>query len=132
MSGWNNVTVTLLGRDVEGITEVSYDDTVEKENAYGAGSFPVGRGSGNYEAKCSITLYLEEYRALQLSLGPSGRLQSIAPFDIAVQYDYGGIILKDRIRNCEFKNAGVEVKQNDKTIAYKFELICSHIDWNIL
>lgn len=130
MAGWNNVTVNLLGRDLEGITELSYSDETEKENAYGAGNMPIGRGVGNYSAKTSITLFKEEITALQLSLGPGKRLQDIAPFDIIVQYEYNGFMCIDRIRNCEFQGAGIEVKQNDKIIANKFELIVSHIEWN--
>lgn len=132
MAGWNNVTVTMMGRDIEGITELSYDDGVDKENARGAGGFPIGRGEGNYEGNCSITLYMEEVIALQQSLGPGKRLTDIAPFDIAVSYKYQGIIYKDRIRNCEFTKNSVEVKQGDKTIARKYPLIISHIDWNVI
>lgn len=132
MAGWNNVTLTMMGRDVEGITELSYNDSEEKENAYGAGKMPIGRGSGNYAAECSITLYLEEVVALQQSLGPGRRLTDIAPFDIAVSYEYQGLIYKDRIRNCEFTNHSREMKQNDKTVALKFDLIVSHVDWNIV
>lgn len=132
VAGWNSTTATMMGRDVEGITELKYDDNVEKENIYGAGKMPIGRGEGNYKATCSITLIKEEVDAIQLSLGPGKRLTDIAPFDIAVSYDYLGKILKDRIRNCEFTGRSVEVKQNDKVIATTFELIVSHIDWNIV
>lgn len=131
VAGWNSITATALGRDFEGITELSYNDSVEKENVYGAGGFPVGRGEGNYAAEASITLFKEEADALQLALGPGRRLTDIAPFDIAVQYDYLGKIYKDRIRNAEFTGRSVEVKQNDKVIATKFDLIISHIDWNV-
>jgi len=132
LAGWNSITVSMLGRDVEGITELSYTDSTEKENAYGAGAYPIGRGEGNYEAKASITLLTEERVALQRSLPPTMRLQDIAPFDINIIYEYQGFLYKDRIRNCEFTGNGVEVKQNDKTIAYKYELIVSHIDWNVV
>ena len=132
VAGWNSITTTMLGRDLEGITELEYGDTVEKENVYGAGGFPVGRGEGNYAATASVTLIKEEADALQLSLGPGKRLTDIAPFDIAVSCDYLTKIYKDRIRNAEFTGRSVEVKQNDKVIATKFELIVSHIDWNIL
>lgn len=132
MTGWNSMSTTMLGRDLEGFLELSYSDEVEKENAYGAGSMPVGRGSGNYKAKASLTLYVEEVRALTLALGPGARITDIAPFDIAVQYEYGNLIYKDRIRNCEFASNGIEVKQGDKTISVKFDLIVSHIDWNVV
>lgn len=132
VAGWNSTTATMMGRDIEGFTELKYDDSVEKENIYGAGKMPIGRGEGNYKATASITLIKEEVDALQLSLGPGKRLTDIAPFDIAVSYDYLSKIYKDRIRNCEFTGRSVEVKQNDKVIATTFELIVSHIDWNIV
>lgn len=133
MTGWNNVGVNLLSRDVEGITELAYDDTVKKENAYGAGKFPVGRGEGNYEAKASITLFKEEVDALQSALPPGQRIQDILPFDINVQYEKkDGSIQKDRIRNCEFTNNAVDVKNDDGTISIKLELIVSHIEWNVI
>lgn len=133
MTGWNNVVVNLLSRDVEGITELAYDDTTKKENAYGAGKYPVGRGEGNYEAKASITLYKEEVDALQKALSPGQRLQDILPFDVNVEYERkNGSIQKDRIRNCEFTNNIVDVKNNDGTISVKLELIVSHIEWGVI
>jgi len=132
MVGWNKITTNMLGRDIEGMTELDYNDTQELDNAYGAGGYPVGRGEGNYAAKASITLYVEEAIALQRSLPPGSHLSSINPFDITVEYEYSKLKYKDRIRNCQFKGRGIAVKQGDKTIAYKFELVISHIDWNIV
>lgn len=132
VAGWNSVTTTMLGRDLEGITELQYDDAVTKENVYGAGSMPIGRSHSNYEAKASITLLKEEVMALQFSLAPGKRLQDIAPFDIAVSYDYGGMIYKDRIRNCEFTGNAVDVKQGDGSIASQYELVVTHIEWNVV
>ncbi|MBV7268372.1 hypothetical protein [Winogradskyella luteola] len=133
MQGWNDITVNLLSRDVEGITELAYDDTVKKENVPGAGMYPVGRSKGNYEAKASITLYKEEADAIKAALATGRRLQNILPFDINVQYQKGnGEIVKDRIRNCEFMNDGVDVKNNDGTISTKYDLIVSHIEWNVI
>ncbi|MGB1307530.1 MAG: hypothetical protein ACPG6B_01370 [Oceanihabitans sp.] len=127
------MVVNLLSRDVEGITELAYDDTTKKENAYGAGKYPVGRGEGNYEAKASITLYKEEVDALQKALSPGQRLQDILPFDVNVEYERkNGSIQKDRIRNCEFTNNIVDVKNNDGTISVKLELIVSHIEWGVI
>ncbi len=133
MQGWNAVTANILGRDLEGIVELAYDDKEKKENVYGAGKYPIGRGRGNYEPKASITLLKEETDAMKLSLPPGKSIRDIAPFDTVVQYETeNGIILKDRIRNCEFMGDGVEVKQNDMTIATKYELLISHIEWNVI
>lgn len=133
MTGWNSITVAMMGRDVEGITAIKYDDSVTKENAYGAGKMPVGRSEGNYEAKASITLYKEEVSAMLRSLPPGYRIQDIAPFDIVVVYETkDGRIQTDRIRNCEFTNNGVDVKNGDGTISTEYTLIVSHILWNTI
>ena len=133
MQGWTSVTVNLLGRDLEGITELSYTDEVVKENVKGAGMFPIGRSRGDYEAEASITLFKEEVDGIRLALAPGKRLQDINPFDIIVEYATPeGVIKKDRIRNCEFTNDGVEVAQGDGTIATQYTLIVSHIEYNII
>lgn len=133
LQGWNNATVNIMGRDVEGITTLSYKDSEEIENIYGAGKYPVGRGSGNYQAEASISLLKEEYDAIQSALPPGKRLSDIAPFDITVEYALpDGRVLKDRIRNCQFTGRGVESNQNDKSMSYQSDLIVSHIEWNVI
>ena len=132
MTGWNQVTVNLLGRDLEGITELSYDDTDEKENVPGAGKFAVGRTSGTYEATASITLYMEEVLALQRALPRGKRLQDIKPFDIPVVYENEeGVITTDVIRNAQFKKNSRSLSQGDGTVPVELELIISHIDWDV-
>ena len=132
MQGWNSITLNIFGRDVEGISSLSYDDTVEKENVRGVGNMPIGRSRGNYEATASIGLFKEEVDAIQKALAPGKRLQDIAAFDIVVQYDRNGVIQKDVIHNCEFTNRGVDVSQGDGTISTDYELIVSHITWNAI
>ena len=132
MVGWNNITVNLLGADLQGIEEFSYSDEVKKENVYGAGGYPIGRSSGNYQAKASITLKKEEVSRLLSSLPEGKHLHDIEAFDITVEYTAKqGKILKDRIRNCEFTGNGIESKNDQGSIAHKFELLVSHIEWNV-
>ncbi|MFN8238633.1 MAG: hypothetical protein U0T77_10735 [Chitinophagales bacterium] len=131
VTGWNSINVHLLGRDLEGITELSYDDKEDIEGVKGAGKFDVGFGGGNYTAKASITLLEEERRALLDSLPSGTRLQEIPPFPIVVEYEYKNKIYKDVIQQCVIMNNGVEVKQGDKSIAYKFDLYTPVIDWNV-
>lgn len=131
MAGWNDVKPVILGKVVEGIIALSYTDSVEKENVYGLGGVPIGRGRGNYKAEASITLFKEELIQLQAAIGPGESIMDIPPFDIPVLYEYSGIIYKDVIRNAEFTNNGVDVKQNDKTISTQLTLVVSHIDWGM-
>jgi hypothetical protein len=130
MAGWNSVTCRLFGRDVVGISKIAYDDEQDKENVYGAGKMPIGQSEGNYKAKASIELTLEERLAIQNSLPFGVRIQDIAPFPVIVAYEYGGRVYKDVLMNCSFKNNGVDVKQGDKTISTNFDLNISHINWN--
>ncbi len=132
MAGWNSITINLLGRDVEGITEVSYDDTLEIEGAPGAGMFFIGYGTGKYVAKCSITLYTEEWNAIQAALPPGSMLSDIKPFPIIVEYEYDLVKRTDIIPYCIIPGRGVAVKQGDKTIAYKCDLfVGGKIEWGV-
>lgn len=131
VAGWNSLVTRILGRDLVGITAVEYDDSQEKENVYGAGSMPIGQGDGNYTAKASITLTQEERLNLLDSIPRGKRIQDIDPFDQIVSYAYTSKIYKDVIRNCQFMNNGVAINQGDKTTSFKFDLIVTHIDWNV-
>lgn len=131
LSGWNNVTLNLLGRDIEGITELEYDDEQEIEVVYGAGNMPIGHSAaGNYAAKASITILQEERQALMAALPLGKRLQDIAAFDVIASFEVSGKVYTDVIRSCRIKNNGVAVKQNDKSIAFKLELVPIKIDFN--
>lgn len=130
MAGWNSVTANLLGRDLEGVQEIEYDDEQELENVYGAGAMPIGQGEGNYSAKGAIMLLIEERINLLDSLPAGARIQDLV-FPIVVEYEYNGRIYTDKLNNCRIKNQGVAVKQNDKTIGFKHDLLVSHINWNV-
>jgi hypothetical protein len=129
--GWNQVQLVLFGRTLEGITEFSYDDEVEKEAVMGAGKFPIGTGEGTYKAKCSITVLSEEYNALMDSLPANTRIQDVPGTDVSVLYMRGDKQVKDVIRGFEFTGASKELKQGDKSIAMKLSCYCTHIDWNV-
>src|SRR5690606_37105273 len=86
MQGWSAITANMMGRDLEGVVKIAYDDTVTKENVKGAGIYPVGRSVTDYEATCSITFLKEEIDALRKSLPAGKRLQDIASFDITIEY----------------------------------------------
>lgn len=131
MAGWNSVTLNLFGRDVEGISELSYDDTVSKENVYGAGKMPIGTGEGNYEANVGLKLYKEEVIAILDSMGNGKRLQDAEPTDVIVTYEYKNRVYKDIIRNFQITSNGSSVNQGDTTVDQTIECMCSHIDWNV-
>lgn len=128
--GWNQVTPNVLGREVEGITEVEYGDEQDVAPAYGAGNYPIGEEVKNYKANASVTMYIEELIALQQQLPKGGRLSDLV-FDIPVQYEYNGSFYKDIIRNFRPTKNPRSIKQGDGKILSKIEGYTSHIDWNV-
>ena len=130
MIGWNNVVIALFGRELEGITDLSYDDGFDDKVVRGAGSIPIGKESGEYEAKCSMTIYLEELLAIQSKLAPGEHINSIPDFNIIVEYEYNGQIVKDVIEGVSFKDNGRDLKQGEGKIPVKLEMLPIAISWN--
>lgn len=130
---WASIKVNLLGRTLTGITAISYEETQEKANNYGAGIFPVSRGYGKYEAKGSITLHSYEVDAIIRALGPGKRLIDIAPFDVVITYMPQGsdTLVTHVLRNCEFTGNKRDLKTGDTVIETQLDLIMSHIEWGI-
>lgn len=128
---WANLTVNIAGVPVNGITAIEYNEKQTVENIYGFGQHPVGRGYGNIEPSCKITLLMSEVEAIRAA-SPSGRLQDIAPFDIIVAYTPVNAvkITTHRIRNCQFTDNPVTHTQNSIKTEIALELLPSHIEWS--
>lgn len=131
MAGWNSVTLNLFGRDVVGITELSYDDDVEHEKVKGAGGMPIGYADGNYEANVSMTLHMEEVEAILKNIPPGMRISDAAPVPVIVQYAYQDRIQTDIISFFKITGLGREVKQGDKVVGQKVKCFCISINWNV-
>lgn len=126
---WASVVLAINGVPVTGIQAISYGDKQDRANIYGAGRYPVARGSGRISCTAKITLLSSEVVALQ-SQSITHRLQDIAPFDITVSYlPDAGIIHTDKIRNCQFVENKRDMKEGDMSIPVELELIVSHIEW---
>lgn len=122
----SNATMPLFG-----VTSISYSDSLEIENNYGAGSMPTSRGYGNYTAECTLTVTMEEVEKMQAAV-PSGRLQDIAEFDLNISYVHPETarIVNHSVRNCRITNNSRELNQNDKQFSIELTLLPSHIEWN--
>ena len=127
--GWNNVTVVLFGRELEGITDIEYDDEYDDKLAYGAGEEVIGIESGNYTPKVGVTFYAEEIFAIQSKLPPGENLRSIPQFAIIVEYEYNGVIMKDVIQ-ATFKGNARSLKQGEGKTMVKPPMLCIGISWN--
>lgn len=125
---WANITLTLFGVPVVGITKIEYKRKQKKENNYGAGSQPVSRGYGNYEYEGSIEIYTDELKRI-IAAAPKRDLLAIPPFDIQVTFSGTGVLAeKDVLRSCEFTEEGLSASQGDTKLMVSLPLIIGSID----
>ena len=128
---WANLRAQMLGQTIAGITALSYEDTQEKVNNWGAGSMPVSRGLGKYEAKGSMTLEMKELERIQAALPPGGRIQDIAPFPVISSFvNPSNQLVTHTLHNCEFTGNKRDLKTGDTNVECELELIVSHITWS--
>ena len=126
---WGDIVCAINGVPVTGITAVSYSDKQEMQNNYGAGRHPISRSKGRITPSAKITLYQSEVVAL-VKQTLNGRLQDIAPFDITVSYlPENGMIVTDKIRNCQFTENKRDWKEGDMKQEVELELLPSHIEF---
>lgn len=125
---WANVSLTLFGVPVTGITKIDYKRKQIKENNYGAGSQPVSRGYGNYEYEGSIEVYLDEWKRI-VAASPNRDPLLIAPFDIQVVFGGTGVAVdKDVLRSVEFMEDPLTTSQGDTKIVVSIPLIIGAIE----
>lgn len=60
---WADISVEFPDFSMQ-LQEISYDDELEKELAYGTGSVPRGYGTGNYKANAKITMLRDDFDSL--------------------------------------------------------------------
>lgn len=126
--GWADIIVNISATPLSGIKQVKYEEEQEKENIYGAGRHPVGRGYGRVKTTGSITLLSGTVFAMQAA-APGNKLHNIAPFPIVVMYQpETGAIVKHTLKNCEFKKTSFDWKEGDLSKDIELELIISHIE----
>ncbi len=127
---WVDITVSLFGVPVAGIQSVSYEQTGEIVNNYGAGRLPVSQGNGKIECTASITIDRAEYNAL-IASAPGKNLMNIPNFDVVVAYlPEGSAPVADIIKNCRFKKMVGGASEGDTNVVAELELVPSHVEWN--
>lgn len=125
---WANVKLVLFGVPVIGITQVEYKRKQKKENNYGMGTEPIGRGYGNKEYEGKITLYREEWNAI-IAAAPSKDPLDIPFFDIQVSFAGTRVLpTLDVLRACEFMEDPFTVSQGDTKIMVEIPLIIGMVE----
>ncbi|KFF11229.1 hypothetical protein [Flavobacterium hydatis] len=120
---WSDVSISIGGRIIEGITEVEYTVKQEKETLRGRGNNPhkVTRGNKSYEGK--ITIWQSELEAMVLS-APNFDILDLT-FDVIVSYvpSDGGKTVIDVLSGCEFTETKKSMKQGDKNMVVELPIV---------
>lgn len=121
---WGDVDLKLPGLAVE-VQEISYDDEMEKELAYGKGNRPRGYGTGNYKASGKISLLRDDYDAIVDYCKAKG-----VPFykmelpSIVVAYaNPGDRTRQDVITKISFSKSSAKAAQGDKSLKIDIDLM---------
>lgn len=130
---WKDLTITVMGRTLERITDVDYDVEEDKKQIYGRGKKVRGIQGGNEKPIGSITLGQSEVESLirkAQETNPRGKLTDLV-FDIQVHYLKGTDIVKDRIVGAEFTKNPKAFKQGDPAMEIKLPFMCMDILYNV-
>ena len=114
-SSWKDISVVILGRTIEGIEEVKYKDTTQKEYVFGRGKKPRGIVTGNTEVSGQIVIHQSEYNAMLAAVQaarPGAKLTDVS-FDIVASYDNDGVATTDLIVGAEIEEYEKGMAQND-------------------
>lgn len=124
---WAQITLSLLGAPITGVTNIKYSVTQEKVNVYGAGSKPVSRGRGRKEYSGSITLLAEEFKNI-LAAAPNGDVLDIPPFDVTILHiGTSGLMQKTVWKYAEMTENSFDVSEGDTSISIEIPFIMADI-----
>ena len=115
--GWEDVTLLMLGRIVDGFRGFKYKVSKATTNIHGRGKEPVARGKGRKEYEGSIKLLFREVMALEkVAISQGGTdLTDIDPFDITLVYadSNTGIPITHTLSNVEFTEYELGMESGD-------------------
>lgn len=120
---WHDVSISIGGRILEGITEIEYTEKQEKDVLRGRGNkgHKITRGNKSYEGK--VTIWQSELEAM-VQDAPNKSIMDLN-FDIIVSYvpEDGGQSVTDVLSSCEFTENKKAMKQGDKNMLVELPII---------
>ncbi|MCY9544984.1 hypothetical protein M5X02_30635 [Paenibacillus alvei] len=127
---WGDITISIPGLTLD-VQEISYDDELEKEVAYGKGQRPRGYGEGNYKSEGKLSLLRDDFDdLLQYCKSKNMGLYKIVIPKIVVSYaDGGGRTRTDVLNTVTFTKSSHKNAQGDKALKVDLDfLIVNGID----
>ncbi|WP_018750709.1 hypothetical protein [Paenibacillus sanguinis] len=121
---WSDVTVAVPGLNLE-LQEISYNDELEKEVAYGRGQRPRGYGEGNYKSEGKMSLLRDDFDDLIDYCKSQGvPLYKLVIPKIVVSYaNDGGRTRTDVLNTVTITKADQKNAQGDKSLKVDLDLL---------
>lgn len=136
---WDNISLSIDGEQIYGITSIKWTSDREFSNNYGAGHIPVSQGYGNWTFEASMTISMEEMgklvnRLATITNGDVNNLLDKEEFNVIIQYGNYDETKSHNVtlENCRFHNFGADTSQNDMNIEVEVNLNPAnvlHTDW---
>jgi hypothetical protein len=111
---WADICLNVGGVEIKGFHNVSYKESMEKEERYGKGRKPHGIQRGNSKYTGSITLTQSEIMALKVAAGTRSLLDVRVDIIIAYVPDDSVKITVDTIIGVEFTDLEKKLAQGEK------------------
>lgn len=121
---WADVDIKLPGLTLE-FQEISYDDELEKELAYGKGQKPRGYGEGNYKAEGKVSLLRDDYDALLDYCKSKGipLFKLVIPKIVVSYANEGARTRSDVLNKVTFTKRSNKAAQGDKNIKVDLDML---------
>ncbi len=126
---FSDVSVIVLGRELQGFAGVSYKVKTEKTPVFGRGNKALSIQSGNEMIEGKLSLLQSELEAFTLAVKATNPLLKITDvsFDIIVTYGNGTDSRTDKILGCEFTEYEKGMKQGDKNMTIELSFVALDI-----
>lgn len=126
--GWSDIKFNIGGVLENNVKSIEYATDQDKEEVYGAGKYPIGRGRGRVKTSGKISLGFEAIQRLK-EKSPTRNLIDLKPFEIIVSYqpEGGAKIINDVLRNVEFKKDATKWKEGDTSGSEDFDLMIQRV-----
>lgn len=121
---WADVDIKLPGLTLE-FQEISYDDELEKELAYGKGQKPRGYGEGNYKAEGKVSLLRDDYDALLDYCKSKGTplFKLVIPKIVVSYANEGDRTRSDVLSTVTFTKRSNKAAQGDKSVKVDLDML---------
>lgn len=105
---FSSVTATIGGIPFQGITEISYSESLEPGELRGTTALMRGRTRGNYKAECSFTVGKADFEVMKQQLqrlGPGGYGEVAFLITVTYAETYDPAVIVDMIEGCRIMKA---------------------------